>query len=146
MVRRKRFKPPKFTTVIGEKTSITGDIVFEGGMHIDGTVVGNLVSEAGDERATLTLSERGAVEGDVRVANVIINGVIKGNVYAESRVELAEHARISGKVHYRLLEMSMGAEVNGEMICVEHEEEGTRAVPAETSGEMPGAESGKNLD
>lgn len=121
MARRKRFKPPRFTTVIGDKTVITGDIFFEGGMHVDGTVIGNLSSAKSDERATLTLSELGRIDGDLHVANVIINGVIKGDVYASARVELAEQARISGKVHYRLLEMSMGAEVNGEMICMEHE-------------------------
>ena len=142
MAKRRRFKSPRFNTVIGEQSVITGDVVFEGGMHIDGTIIGNISSKDGDDRATLTLSERGAVEGDVRVANVIVNGVIKGDVYASSRVELAEQARITGKVHYHLLEMSMGAEVNGEMISLENSMPEKEAAVEEQSSEMPGDEQG----
>ena len=120
MAKRKRFKPPRFSTVIGEGTVINGDLTFRDGLHVDGEINGNLTGDPSDERATLTLSDRGKVVGDVHVANVIINGLVEGNVYAKSRVELAEEARITGKVHYRLLEMSMGAEVNGEMVCREH--------------------------
>ena len=38
-----------------------------------------------------------------------------GDVYANERVELA-NARVSGTVYYRLLEMAMGAEVNGKLV------------------------------
>ena len=38
------------------------------------------------------------------------------------RVELATNARVSGTVYYRLLEMAMGAEVNGQLVHSEEEE------------------------
>lgn len=74
-----------------------------------------------DEKATLTVSERGSIEGEVRVPYVILNGVVKGDVHANDRVELAANARVEGDVHYRMIEMAMGAEVNGKLVRIADE-------------------------
>jgi cytoskeletal protein CcmA (bactofilin family) len=119
MARKRRFKPPKVTTVIGQGTEIKGHVTFSGGLHLDGKVQGN-VTGVPDSNSTLTISERGIVEGDVRLDNLILNGEVQGDVYASQRVELASAARVAGTVHYQLLEMAMGAEVNGQLV---HSEE-----------------------
>jgi cytoskeletal protein CcmA (bactofilin family) len=121
MARFKRFRAPRITTVIGRETELRGDIRFHGGLHVDGAIKGD-VSGSGDQRSTLILSESGAVEGDVRVANVILNGTVVGDVYATERAELAPQARVTGTLYYRLLEMAMGAEVNGQLVHMEEEE------------------------
>lgn len=120
MARGRRFKAPKVSTVIGQGTAITGDVQFAGGLHLDGMIRGKVSGEA-DSRSTLTVSEQGTVEGDVRVENLILNGTVTGDVYASERVELATNARVSGTVYYRLLEMAMGAEVNGQLVHSEEE-------------------------
>jgi len=120
MARARRFKAPKVSTVIGQGTVVTGDVGFAGGLHLDGTIKGKVNGEA-DSRSTLTVSEQGAVEGDVRVDNLILNGAVVGDVYANERVELATNARVTGTVYYRLLEMAMGAEVNGQLVHCEEE-------------------------
>lgn len=130
--RKKRFRSPKITTVIGKGTTIQGNVHFSGGLHVDGVIKGNVISEAGDERATLTLSEVGTVEGNVRVANVMLNGTVIGDVVATNRVELAPKARITGTVTYALLEMEMGAEVNGKLIHAEENESPQPASAGET--------------
>lgn len=132
MARLKRFKPPKVSTVIGQGTVITGDVEFSGGLHLDGAIKGN-VSGDSDSKATLTVSEQGQVEGDVRVENLILNGTVKGDVYASERAELAPNARVTGTVYYRLLEMAMGAEVNGKLV---HNEELEQA-PSSASDAVP---------
>ena len=121
MARGRRFKAPKVATVIGQGTVITGDVEFSGGLHLDGTVKGNVSGDA-ESHSTLTVSEQGAVEGDVRVENLILNGTVVGDVYANERAELAANARVSGTVYYRLLEMAMGAEVNGQLVHTEEDE------------------------
>jgi len=121
MAWKKRFKPPRITTVIGLGTTLRGDLHFSGGIHVDGRIQGNVEAEQ-DERSTLILSEQGTIEGDVRVPNVILNGKIIGDVYASQRVELVANARVSGTRYYRMLEMAMGAEVNGQLICTEEAE------------------------
>jgi len=123
-LRKKRFRSPKVTTVIGNGTTVEGNVRFSGGLHVDGVINGNVVSESDDEHATLTLSEDGKIEGNVEVSNVMLNGAVVGDVFAGNRVELAPKARITGTVTYALLEMSMGAEVNGKLIHAEEGESG----------------------
>jgi cytoskeletal protein CcmA (bactofilin family) len=112
-------KKPKQTanidSLIGQNTEIHGDLIFSGGLHIDGKVKGNVVSAEGDD-SVLTLSERGSIEGEVKVPNVVVNGTVVGDVHALSHVELAAHARVHGNVYYTLIEMAMGAEVNGNLV------------------------------
>ncbi|MEE8249996.1 MAG: polymer-forming cytoskeletal protein, partial [Gammaproteobacteria bacterium] len=45
-----------------------------------------------------------------------LNGVIQGDVRATERVKLGPGARVVGDVQYRLIEMSIGAEVSGKLI------------------------------
>lgn len=116
----KKFRAPKVRTVVGTNTEVKGDITFSGGLHIDGTVKGDVIGDQ-DTTSAVTLSELGTIEGNVRVANVIVNGSVKGDVHALQRLELAPKAKIAGTVYYRFLEMSMGAEVNGKLVHTEED-------------------------
>jgi cytoskeletal protein CcmA (bactofilin family) len=111
---RKR-KVTRIDSLIGQQTEIKGDISFTGGLHIDGKIEGNITA-AESSGSVLTLSDQGSIKGDVRVPNVILNGLVRGNVYAEEHIELALNARVIGNVYYNLIEMAMGAEVNGSLI------------------------------
>lgn len=117
MGKQKKRKPTKVDSLIGQNSRIMGDISFGGGLHLDGTIKGNVASD-GDERATLTVSDRGTIEGEVRVPYIILNGLVKGDVYANEHVELASSARVEGNVYYALIEMAMGAEVNGKLVRI----------------------------
>lgn len=99
-----------------------GDVKYAGGLHVDGTVKGNVVSDE-DQSSILTLSETGTIEGDVRVPNVVLNGTVIGDVHAKQHIELASNARITGNVYYNLIEMAMGAEVNGNLVHVSEDSE-----------------------
>lgn len=121
MPRMKRFKPPKVSTVIGIGTEIQGDLHFTEGLHLDGAVKGNVTGDP-ETHSTITVSEQGLIEGDVRVDNLILNGTVIGDVYVNGRAELASAARVTGTVYYRLLEMAMGAEVNGQLVHTEEQE------------------------
>lgn len=92
-----------------------GDVIFSGGLHVDGVIKGNVIAGNGSA-AVLTVSEHGSIEGEVRVPNIILNGKVIGDVYAVERIELASHARVTGNVYYNLIEMAMGAEVNGSLL------------------------------
>jgi cytoskeletal protein CcmA (bactofilin family) len=54
--------------------------------------------------------------GRVEVPHAVINGAITGDIDVAERLELAPLARIEGDVHYQVLEMAAGAQVNGKMI------------------------------
>ncbi len=113
-------------TLIGANTTIRGDIVFAGGLHIDGKVYGSLTAESG-QGAVLVLSDNGVIEGELRAPHVVINGKVHGNIYAAERIELAAKAKVTGNIYYRLLEMTAGAEVNGQIV---RDEEPLKRLPA----------------
>ncbi len=99
------------TTLIAEGTDVQGDIRFRGVMHVEGRIVGDIRGHEG----TLRLVDGGVVEGDIYAPHVIINGEVKGNVHATEHLELANKAHITGSVYYQLIEMAMGAQVNGSL-------------------------------
>jgi len=139
MAWKRRFKPPKTTTVIGAGTRLEGDLHFSGGIHVDGSSRGSVLAEQ-DERSTLILSQEGTIEGDVRVPNVILDGKVVGDVYASQRVELLPNARVTGTLYYPLLEMAMGAEVNGQLIYTEDVEQRRLRYDGGQEGEASRAE------
>jgi cytoskeletal protein CcmA (bactofilin family) len=115
MFKRSKPKPHRIDTLIGATTRIIGDVQFSGGFHVDGHIKGN-VDAPPDSGATLSVSDAGVVEGSVAVPNVILNGTVKGDILAHDRVELGATARVTGNVYYGLIEMEMGAEINGKLI------------------------------
>ena len=110
-----RRSPGHFDTLISGKTTVEGDVHFSGGLHVDGTIKGRVVAEEGSD-AVVRLSEVGEIVGDVVAPHIIINGKVKGDVHASAHLELAEKAVVTGNVYYQLIEMAMGASVNGNLV------------------------------
>ncbi len=102
-------------TLIGVKTEIKGDIVFSGGLRIDGKIEGNILAK-GEGNSTLVLSEHAVVIGNVTVPHIISNGTIKGHVRASERIELQPKAEIAGDVYYKVIEIALGAVINGNLV------------------------------
>jgi len=102
------------STQVGKGTTIDGDLQFSGGLLIEGTIKGNITAE--NDQATLILHEHGRIQGEVRVPSMVLNGSIDGDVFASGKVELFEKSRVCGDVYYNLLEMAVGAEVNGKLV------------------------------
>lgn len=102
------------TTLIAESTVIRGDVQFDGGLHLDGTIEGSV--SASGPNAVLTLSDKGRVSGEIRASNAVINGSVTGDIHAAERLELATGAKVDGNVYYKVLEMAGGARVNGKMV------------------------------
>lgn len=102
------------TTLVARDTTIVGDIHFGGSLDIEGVVQGNIIAEEGEE-ALVRVIEKGRVEGEIRAPSVIVNGTVEGDVYSSKHLELAARGRVQGNVHYTLLEMAAGSEVNGSL-------------------------------
>jgi cytoskeletal protein CcmA (bactofilin family) len=101
-------------SLIGLSTRIDGNLYFRGGLRIDGEVHGNVIADPG-ESSVLVISEHARICGEVRCANMVINGQVVGPVYSSELVELQPNARIVGDVYYKLLEMHGGALVSGQL-------------------------------
>ena len=127
MLGKNKRKNVAIETLIGASSRVSGDLHFSGASHIDGIVNGGVHAE-GEEPSTLSVSENGEIHGNVQVPNVVLNGLVKGDVIASERVELGPTARVIGNVYYNLIEMAIGAEINGKL--VHQREQGTQDDPA----------------
>ena len=112
---KKKTSAEKGVTLIAGNTEVTGDVRFVNQLYINGHVIGNIIAEDGSD-ATVVVSEEGSVTGEIRVPNVVVNGGVEGNVYATNRMELARNAEVKGNVYYKLIEMQLGAMVDGQLV------------------------------
>jgi len=103
-----------YDTLISSKTEIEGNVRFSGGLHVDGVIKGNLLAEVGSG-AVVRISDQARVEGEIRAPNIIVNGPVEGDIHAGEYIELAKHAQITGDVYYSMMEMVLGASVNGQL-------------------------------
>jgi cytoskeletal protein CcmA (bactofilin family) len=115
MFKRDDSNDARIDTLISSKTRIQGDVVFSGGLHLDGSVSGSV--KAQDETPSrLVVSETGVVEGSVVAQTVDLNGAVKGDIVASTRVVLGARARVEGNLHYGAIEMASGAQINGKLV------------------------------
>lgn len=132
MFGRKKRRHSIIDTLVGPNSRVNGDLFFEGGCHIDGTVKGN-VSAAADSNSALSISEDAIIEGGVTVPYVVLNGIVRGDVFANQRVELGPTARVIGNMYYNLIEMAIGAEINGKLV---HQPNGQVPLRTRTNDEI----------
>jgi cytoskeletal protein CcmA (bactofilin family) len=102
-------------TLVGARTELKGDLMFSGGLRIDGKLKGN-VTARGDGNSTLILSENALIIGNVTVPHIIVNGTIKGTVRASERIELQPKSEVAGDIYYKVMEVALGAVINGNLM------------------------------
>jgi cytoskeletal protein CcmA (bactofilin family) len=139
MFKLKPTKKQRFDTLIGASTRIHGDVEFSGGLHVEGTINGSVTGDRSSS-AILSVSEGGCIEGSVIVKDMMLNGIVKGDIDASHRVEMGEKARVMGNVHYTVIETAVGAQINGKLI---HRIAGTEAGDVQALPGTASAESGE---
>jgi cytoskeletal protein CcmA (bactofilin family) len=122
MFERRKSRPPqkRIDSLIGAGTVVQGNVMFAGGLRIDGAVDGK-VATADNAQGTLVISEHARIDGEVKVSHIVINGSVSGPVTANDYLELQAKARVNGDVVYRTLEMHVGAIVQGKLMHAEPE-------------------------
>jgi cytoskeletal protein CcmA (bactofilin family) len=113
----RELRPPRIDTLIGKPARVYGDLEFSGGLHLDGTITGNVRAAPGSD-STLSVSDTGSIEGTVEVSNVILGGTVKGDIQAEGRLFLDATARVEGNVYYGVIEMTLGAQIMGKLMRI----------------------------
>ena len=108
--------PGRIDTLIGRGTTLRGELEFSGGLHVDGVQQGDVQGREGAAPATLWVGESGEIRGNVEVAIAVINGEVVGNVRATQRLVLGAKARVKGDVTYGVIEMTLGARIDGRLM------------------------------
>jgi cytoskeletal protein CcmA (bactofilin family) len=127
----KKAIPHEIGSLIGAGTTVEGDVIFTGGLRVDGIVRGAVRCGEGEKGGVLVISEHGSVEGEVRASHLVVAGRIQGPVHAAELIELQPKARVHGDIQYRALEMHHGAVVEGLMVHIPTEGRATlKLAPA----------------
>jgi cytoskeletal protein CcmA (bactofilin family) len=119
------------TTLVSRDTVIVGDVHFSGNLDVEGVVQGNIVAQEGKD-ALVRIIDKGRVQGEIRAPSVVINGTVEGDVHSSKHLELAAKGRVKGNVHYTMLEMAAGSEVNGSLTHMASHEESRESKPDPT--------------
>lgn len=83
----------EISAVIEEGCKFEGNLSFDGVARISGIVSGSIFSNS-----TVIISETAVINADINANIIIINGTVKGNIRASSRVEIINPARFEGIV------------------------------------------------
>ena len=94
--------------IIGQGTSILGDINSNGDIRIDGTLKGSIKTEG-----KVVLGKEGVVEGDVICQNADISGTIKAKITVSNLLSLKDTAKLNGDIVTNKLSIEPGAEFTG---------------------------------
>jgi cytoskeletal protein CcmA (bactofilin family) len=116
----------KIAGLIDQGTELKGDLSFKGSFRIEGNFKGTISSDS-----ILIIGERGKVEADIRVGQIIINGEIKGNIQATERVEVHGKGRVFGTVQTPKLVVEEGAYLEATCQTMDVSAAGPAAAKAE---------------
>lgn len=88
-------------TVIGDGSSITGDVRINGFVRVDGDIDGNLETDG-----NVIVGARARVRGNITANAVTVSGIVLGNIFSKSSVKLLTTSAIIGDVlaHHVLIE------------------------------------------
>lgn len=106
--------------LLAHDTCVRGDVMFAGGLRIDGRVEGNVLGKP-EDRGLLVLSENGVIVGTVKVHDAVINGRVEGDLEVDHFLELQISARVTGNITYRTLKLDCGATVDGKLVRLSDE-------------------------
>lgn len=99
--------------IIAEATRIEGKLVLADITRIHGIVNGEIHAENG---SILILAGTSVVEGNVLGNSVIIDGYVRGDVEATTRVVISRTGRVIGNVKTPSLQLEFGAHFEGRCI------------------------------
>ena len=101
---------PGPTTYIAPSTKIVGTISGQGNYVFCGTVEGDC-----DINGAVTLAEGGRWKGTLKATDIVVGGVVEGDVVARQRVEIGGTARVSGSLAGNSIAVAEGAVIEGEI-------------------------------
>mgnify|MGYP001335626122 CR=1 FL=1 len=93
---------------IGQGSTIKGDIITEGDLRIDGSLIGTI-----NTKGRLVLGETGLVEGEVVCQNALIAGTVKARIQVTELLNLKATANLQGDIITNKLSIEPGANFTG---------------------------------
>lgn len=99
-------RPSGAPSILSGGMQITGDIVSDGEVQIDGILSGDI------KCAKLTIGEGGRINGSVVADDCLVHGEVVGQIKADA-VTLSRSSRVEGDVLHDTLAIEPGARLDG---------------------------------
>ncbi len=96
-------------TLIGAGTTIKGDLISNGDVRIDGTLIGNISGSA-----KVLIGQEGVVQGDIEGQQADIQGNVTGKLHIRELLNLRGDAIIRGNIHAGKLQIEPSVTFNGQ--------------------------------
>lgn len=94
--------------ILGEGTTIKGDIVANSDIRIDGELQGSLVAQG-----RIVIGTKGKVDGEIKGKNIEVSGIIKGKINIAELLCMKATAKIEGDIIAGRLSIEPGAVFSG---------------------------------
>ena len=105
---RKKSNSKDINAFFGQGTNFVGKLEFEGVLRIDGEFEGQIVSDG-----VLIVGEKANLRGLFQVRQLVLNGILSGQVVAQEKVVLNRTAYLQSDVTTPFMEMHEKAVFNG---------------------------------
>ncbi len=120
--------------IISEGTQIEGEVTFDHSIRIHGTLKGNVKAKEG---SSLILGESAVVEGDIQADTIFINGYVKGNIQALTKIQISGTGRVIGNVCAPTVNIEFGAFFEGRCQMEENVESASKKENSTVANPSP---------
>lgn len=100
--------PSGMHNVLSSGTVLTGNLVTQDDIRLDGVIEGNIISQG-----KIIIGNNGHVSGDVECQNLDLLGKISGNVICQDTILLRATANLIGDITTQIIEIEPGARFTG---------------------------------
>ena len=105
---------------MGPNDSLEGKLTYDGHVHVDGRAEGEFRVSGNIEVASGS-----TVKALLEASNVTIKGDVEGTLNARDKLVLGKHAKLSGDITVRRLQIEDGASLNGHVRMGDFEHQGS---------------------
>jgi cytoskeletal protein CcmA (bactofilin family) len=131
----REIKEGRLNGYFGSNAVLTGDVVFNGMLRVDGRLSGSISSVEG----SLIVGAGGEIHANIDVAVAQIHGRVEGDTLASSKIELGRTAKVIGNVSSPSLRIEQGAIFEGRCSMSGITKGGEGSPPAGTQEKPPAA-------
>lgn len=114
-------------TTIAQGTTVTGTVIVEGNLRLDGTVDGNISC-----KGKLVIGPQGKIKGDITCDAAVLHGMLQGDIHVTEELIMKSGCIMNGDVYTCKLEIESKARFNGTCNTTE------KSLPAEGKTALPG--------
>jgi cytoskeletal protein CcmA (bactofilin family) len=86
-------KRDEINAFLGKDTEFEGKLSFRGAVRIDGHFTGEIFTEG-----TLIVGDSAIIESNIHVSHIIVRGEIRGNIIADTKIEIHAPGKVYGNI------------------------------------------------